>query len=98
MNWASIIAGIGSLVMTIIKALFGTDKPQEVITDEAAKPIPTPTAQQVLRDLGVDVLDGAPVELDDVERVHAGADRGDAVRDRTSRAADPDTGEYDSVR
>lgn len=95
MTWGALLSGAVSALVTLLKALFGMDTPKKTTVDDAPPPIPKPTPEQVLRDLGLR-SDGVDI-VDDVG-VHDRTNGRNPVRGGASGSADPDSIDRDSER
>lgn len=49
----TLLSAIASIALTIAKGIFGTDKPQQVTTDEKPSPLPPTERDQVFKNLGL---------------------------------------------
>lgn len=104
--WSWLPAAVSAL-LTIIKGLFGIDKPQQRTINETPSSLPPPAPADVLRDLGITpdatgTTGGAfstrPDPHADTIRLHAGSNGGSAARADSPRSTAEDFGERVSQR
>jgi len=81
--WGDLLLGFMKGLLAVIKGLFGVDAPKKDTIDEKPTPLEKVSARQAMRDLGIVPADGGGVQYRTDDR--------DALCDRPSRAANPDT-------